>query len=92
MEFILSRGTDHELRVTLTALVVDTNAYRALLGTDFITATNGGYDSYTEKLKYQILAADGIMHAFELLVPCHSVTPCLVRGSRWACFKLRRTC
>ena len=27
LEFIVSRGTDHELRVTLTALVVDTNAY-----------------------------------------------------------------
>lgn len=77
-EFILSMGTAQELQVTLTALVVDTNAYCALLGTEFITATNGGYDSYTEKFKYRYLAAVGILHSFELSAPCHSVTPPLV--------------
>ena len=78
LEFILSRGTERELRVTLTALVLDTNAYCALLGTEFITTTCGGYDSYTEKFKYRYLAADGVLHSFELSAQCHSATPPLV--------------
>ena len=78
LEFILFRGTDHELRVTLTALVVDTNTYCALLGTEFITATCGGYDSYTEKFKYRYPPADGVLHSFELSTPCHSAMTLLV--------------
>ena len=62
----------------LTALVLDTNAYCALLGTEFITTTCGGYDSYTEKFKYRYPAADGVLHSFELSAPCHSATPPLV--------------
>ena len=78
LEFILSRGTDYELRVTLAALVVDTNAYCALLGREFITATCGGYDSYTEKFKYRYSVANRVLHSFELSAPCHRVTPPLV--------------
>ena len=62
----------------LTALVVDTNAYCALLGTEFITTTCGGYDSYTEKFKYRYPAEDRVLHSFELSAPCHSATPPLV--------------
>ena len=64
--------------MTLSALVVDTNAYYALLGAAFITTTCGGYDSYTEKFKYRYLAADGVIHSFEQSTPCHSATPPLV--------------
>ena len=78
LEFILLRGTDHELRVTLTALVVNTNAYCALLGTKFITATNGPHDSYTETFKYRYPKIDGILHSYESPSPCHSVTHPLV--------------
>ena len=78
LEFVMSRGTDHELRVTLTDLVVDTNAYCALLGTKFITATNGAYNSYTKKFKYRYRAIDGILHSYELPAPCESVTTPLV--------------
>ena len=64
--------------MTLSALVVDTNAYYALLGTNSITAACRGYDSYTEKVKYRYSASNGVMHSFELSAPCHSATPPLV--------------
>ena len=51
LEFLLSRGTVHELRVSLHAVTVDTNAHCAILGMEFISAVKGGYNSYTEMFK-----------------------------------------
>ena len=48
LEFVLSSGTHQELRVHLPAIIVDTNAYCAILGMEFISAVKGGYNSHTE--------------------------------------------
>ena len=42
LEFVLSRGTPRELRVHPPAIIVNTNAYCAILGMEFILVVKGG--------------------------------------------------
>ena len=81
--FTLARGTIHQCKAALHVTVVDTSAYDALLGMEFITAMGGAYDTWTELFKYRWLAADGTTHSHELSAPCHSKTPPIIA---YACF------
>ena len=81
--FTLSRGTANECKAAINATIVDTCAYDALLGMEFIIAMGGAYDTWTELLKYMWLGADGVIHNHEILAPCHVTTPPLVA---YACF------
>ena len=42
LEFVLSSGTPQKLTVHLHAIIVDINAYCAILGMEFISAIKGG--------------------------------------------------
>ena len=59
VEFYLGRGTSHALSVHLHVTVVDTTAYDVLLGTEFMAAVRGAYDSYTEIFTYRWSGIDG---------------------------------
>ena len=50
--FTLSLGTANECKAAINATIVDTSAYDALLGMEFIIAMGGAYDTWTELLKY----------------------------------------
>ena len=45
--FTLSRKTANESKVELLVTIVDTLAYDALLGMEFISAVGGAYDTWT---------------------------------------------
>ena len=47
LEFVLSRGTVQELRVSLHAIIVDTNVHCEISGMEFRSAVKGGYNFYT---------------------------------------------
>ena len=59
VEFYLGRGTSHALSVHLHVTVVDTTAYDVLLGTEFMAAVRGAYDSYTKMFTYRWNGLDG---------------------------------
>ena len=46
--FTLARGTEQECKAAIYVTIVDTSAYDALLGMEFITAMGGAYDTWTE--------------------------------------------
>ena len=73
--FTLARGTEQECKAAIYVTIVDTSAYDALLGMEFITAMGGAYDTWTELFKYRWLGADGAIHNHELSAPCHTKTP-----------------
>ena len=53
VEFYLGRGTPLALSVHLHVIVVDTTAYDVLLGTKFMAAVRGVYDTYTKMFTYR---------------------------------------
>ena len=77
-EFVLSRGTTQELRVSLHAVILDTNAYYAILGMEFISAVKGRCNSYTEMFKYKTSNLDGTTQSCRIFAPCHTSTPSVV--------------
>ena len=81
--FTLSRGTANECKAAINATIVDTSAYDAVLGMEFITAMGGAYDTWTELFKYRWLGADGAIHSHEISAPCHTKTPPIIA---YACF------
>ena len=83
IEFYLRRGTPHAISVKLHASVVDTSAYDVLLGTEFMAAVRGAYDSYTEMFTYRWNGLDGRLRQHAVPAPCHSPTPPLIA---YACF------
>ena len=50
--FTLSRGISNECKVVESVTIVDTSAYDAPLGMEFITAMGGAYDACSEMFKY----------------------------------------
>ena len=46
--FTLARGTEQECKAAIYVTIVDTSAYDALLGIEFITTMGGAYDTWTE--------------------------------------------
>ena len=83
VEFNLGRGTPHALSVKILVSVVDTTAYDMLLGTEFMAAVRGAYDSYTEMFTYRWNGVDGRLQQYAVPAPCHSPTPPLIA---YACF------
>ena len=53
LRFTLGRSTVYELTVELAVTVVDTPVYDVLLGMEFVKATKGLYDAYTESFTYR---------------------------------------
>ena len=45
------------------------------MGTDFISAMGGAYDTFSEMLKYKRVGPDGLTHDFEISTPCHKASP-----------------
>ena len=83
VEFYLGRGTSHALSVHLHVTVVDTTAYDVILGTWFMAAVRGAYDSYTEMFITRWNGIDGRLRQHTVPAPCHSPSPPLIA---YACF------
>ena len=81
--FTLSRGTPNECKAGVPVTIVDTTAYDALLGMEFISAMGGAYDTWSEMFKYRWIGGDGVIRSHEISAPCHATTPPLVA---YACF------
>lgn len=71
VDFILSRGTPREHRVSLLVTMVDNTAWCALLGMEFIANVGGCYATYTEMFRYRRVGPDGHTQSFEISAPCH---------------------
>ena len=78
LDFVLSRATPQVMRIFLHAIIVDTNAYCAILGMESISAYKGGYNSYTKPFKYRTSSPDGTTQSCRLSAPCHTYTPLVV--------------
>lgn len=74
----MSRGTSNECKVLVFFTVVDTTAYDASLGMEFIIAMGGGYDTYSEMFKYWWVGSNRLTRSFEISVPCHVDSPLLI--------------
>ena len=78
LEFVLSRNTPQEHRLLFNVAIINTPAYDILLGTEFIRAARGAYDSYTGLFTYRYFGSDGRLKSSSLSAPCHTSTPPVV--------------
>lgn len=83
VKFTLARGTPNMCTVEVYVTVVDTTAYDALLGMEFLSAVDVSYDTYTKMFKYRWTSPDGLLHNHEVSAPCHVSSPPLIA---YACF------
>ena len=75
------KNTPHEHRLLVHASIIDTPTYDILLGMEFIRATRGVYDSYTELFTYRYFGSDGRLKSSSLSAPCHTSTPLVVAAA-----------
>ena len=75
IQFTFARKTSNECRVELVVTVVNTLAYDALLGMDFISAVGGAYDTWTDMFKCRWENTQGEVQSHELSAPCHTNIP-----------------
>ena len=71
--FTLTCGTPNQCKASIHATIVDTSAYDASLGMEFITAMGGAYDTWTELFKYRWLGENGFQSQ-ERPELCHTRT------------------
>ena len=66
------------------AIIVDTNAYCAILGMEFISTVKWGYNSHTELFKYKLANSDGSTQSYRFSTPCHTFHPSVVACAFYA--------